>query len=78
VKKPMMSWVMPGGAKLVNPECKIEFTADHECFFVVNGQRMAKRENKHWVPLVPGFEMHDNLHGGSIDDLDNCQGATEH
>jgi hypothetical protein len=46
-------------------------------FFVIDGQRMAKRENRHWIPLVPGFEIHDNLYGGGIDDLDEPQGGRQ-
>jgi hypothetical protein len=63
----------PGAPEL---ECEIEFTGT-ECFFVIDGQRVAKRENRHWIPLVPGFEMVDNLYGGDIDALDKCQGGAQ-
>ena len=54
----------------------IEFTGT-ECFFVIDGQRVAKRENRHWIPLEPDFSMHDNLYGGDIDALDKCRGGTQ-
>lgn len=44
-----------------------------DCFFVIDGQRMAKRENRHWIPLVPDFSMHDNFYGGSLDALDEIK-----
>lgn len=43
------------------PKVQIEFVGkdpEHpdKVFFVVNGQRMAERENGQWVSLVPGFD----------------------
>jgi hypothetical protein len=54
-------------------ECEIVFDGV-DMFFVIDGKRMAKRENRSWTPLVPGFEIHDNLYGGDIDALDRPEG----
>jgi len=35
----------------------IEF-ADGQCFVVVNGVRIAKRQNKRWVSIEPGWAVH--------------------
>jgi hypothetical protein len=68
------SFVFPDRKAHDQIEASIKFDGEN-MWFVINGQKMARRENRHWIPLVPGFEIHDNLYGGSIDDLDECQGT---
>jgi hypothetical protein len=36
---------------------------DGDCFFVIDGVKVAKREAKTWVTLVPGWEVHDTEDG---------------
>jgi hypothetical protein len=54
-------------------ECELVFDGV-DMFFAIDGQHMAKRghpetpQARQWIPLVPGFEMHDNLYGRILDD----------
>jgi hypothetical protein len=43
--------------KQQQPKCSIEFSGppDFDCFIVLDGKRIAKRENETWIPLEPGY-----------------------
>jgi hypothetical protein len=53
------------------PKVEIVFCDDDNgnpaCYFVCNGDRVAKRVNGCWVPLVPGFS--------ALSDIDEPQGS---
>ena len=36
----------------VEPVCD-----EHDCFVIANGLKIAKRENRQWIPLEPGWTV---------------------
>ena len=47
---------------------------DEDVFLIINGMKVAKRENHQWTSLVPGYKVRDygDLDGVSVEvDLEN-------
>jgi hypothetical protein len=41
------------------PECIVQLTDEGDLVVFLDGVKIAKRANKAWVPLEPGFEVYD-------------------
>jgi hypothetical protein len=49
--------------KKKSPVCAIEVTDEQEMYLVFDGQRIARRNNKRWETIVPGYEVIDEEDG---------------
>jgi hypothetical protein len=59
---------------------RIDFDGKY-LFFICSGVKIAKRENKSWMPLVRGYEVTETDDGGieitAVPKPFGCQGNTE-